>query len=192
MSKERAQRSPMWRTLGLVVALALAPAASTAAQAQQTTPMAKNITMWTADGSPQYVWVEQTLQEFTQKTGIQVDFQKFPEQGIIDKYQVAMTAHSTDFDIFEAPEPLAPQYQALGAMAPLNPFFNNPAATPADFNVSDIPSGSTAECTLGGQTYCLPIFGTVPMLWYNTSLFAQAGMPRRLKPGATSSPTPRC
>ncbi len=172
----RAQRSPAWRAVGLVVALALALAVTTAAQAQQTAPMAKNITMWTADGSPQYVWVEQTLPEFTQQTGIQVDFQKFPEQGIIDKYQVAMTAHSTDFDIFEAPEPLAPQYQALGAMAPLDPFFSNSAATPASFNVSDIPSGTTAECTLGGKTYCLPIFGTVPMLWYNKSLFSQAGI----------------
>jgi multiple sugar transport system substrate-binding protein len=165
---------PVWLALGLVVALVVAPGA--AAAQGSTAPMAKSITMWTADGSPQYTWVEQTLPEFTQKTGITVDFQKIPEQGIIDKYQVAMTAHSTDFDIFEAPEPLAAQYQALGAMAPLDPFFNNPAATPADFNVSDIPSGSKAECTLSGQTYCLPIFGTVPMLWYNKMLFQQAGI----------------
>jgi ABC-type glycerol-3-phosphate transport system substrate-binding protein len=165
---------PFLATLAVTAALAVGPTAGTAVMAQGA--MASKITMWTADGSPQYVWIEQTLPEFTQLTGITVDFQKTPEQGIIDKYQVAMTAHSTDFDIFEAPEPLTAQYQALGAIAPLNPWFADSNATPADFGLNDIPTAATAECTLGDQRYCLPVFGTVPMLWYNKMYFEQAGI----------------
>src|SRR4051812_45192348 len=108
-SRRRRVRLPLLLTLALTAAVAIGPTAGTTVSAQRA--MASNITMWTADGSPQYVWIEQTLPEFTQQTGITVDFQKTPEQGIIDKYQVAMTAHSADFDIFEAPEPLAAQYQ---------------------------------------------------------------------------------
>ena len=78
-------------------------------------------------GLPQYDWVEQTMPEFAQQTGIAVDFES-PEQGITDKSGGDRGATAQDFDIFEAPEPLAAQYQALGAMAPLNPFFSNAAA----------------------------------------------------------------
>src|ERR1700674_4303529 len=97
-SRQRRVRMPLLLTLALTAAIAIGPTASTAVMAQGA--MASKITMWTADGSPQYVWIEQTLPEFTQLTGITVDFQKTPEGGIIDKYQVAMTAHSSDFDIF--------------------------------------------------------------------------------------------
>jgi ABC-type glycerol-3-phosphate transport system substrate-binding protein len=161
--------------IGLVCVLTVALGSGPSGAIAQTA-MANHITMWTADGSPQYTWIEQTLPEFTQQTGIQVDFQKTPEQGIIDKYTVAMTAHSADFDIFEAPEPLAAQFNALGALTPLNSLLADPTATPPEFNPSDIPSGASAECTLDGQQYCLPIFGTVPMLWYNKGYFSQAGI----------------
>jgi ABC-type glycerol-3-phosphate transport system substrate-binding protein len=163
-----------------LVALVVGGSPSLAAAQQATpassAPMAKSITLWTADGSPQYTWVEQTMPEFTQQTGIQVNFQKFPEQGIIDKYTVAQTAHSTDYDIFEAPEPLTAQFQAVGALAPLNGYFNDQTATPASFELTDIPHNATAECTLKDQQYCLPVFGTVPMLWYNKQFFADAGI----------------
>lgn len=171
----RGVRTPFCLLFTLAAALGSGPAASTAYMAQAA-PTANKITMWTADSSDVYTWVEPMLPEFTQQTGIQVDFQKYPEQGILDKYQVAMTAGSKDFDVVEAPQPWAPQYSALNAIAPLNPWLTDSNATPAEYNLADIPSTATAECTLGGQQYCLPVFGTVPLLWYNKSHFAQVGI----------------
>lgn len=172
----RHRRRAVMALLAAAAVVVLASWGGSSSGTSESTATAKELTMWTASGSPQYTWVQATLGQFTKQTGIKVNWQTYPEDGVTNKIEVALTAKSTSFDLFEDPANLAPVFEGEKGILPLNTYFSNSSETPTSFGLSDIPKNSYANCTLSGVPYCLPIFGTVPMLWYNTSEFAAAGI----------------
>lgn len=137
---------------------------------------AKSITVWTVAESPNVSWEKATVDDFTAKTGIEVNYQELPQAGLLDKVKIGLTSKSKDFDVYMSPTSYANQYLPLKGAASLSAFLDDPEKTPADFDVDDIPAASYAPCTVEGQTYCLPLFVGGTTLYYNKAMYAEAGI----------------
>jgi ABC-type glycerol-3-phosphate transport system substrate-binding protein len=132
---------------------------------------ATSITVWTAVG-PDYDWQKALLSEFTQQTGIKVNYEAYPETSFTDKLTTAQQAKSNAFSVFESPQSSTSQYNAYHAIAPLTSFL---ASTPASYDKAGIPAGETGQCTLNGTIYCLPVqLDGGPQMFYNKAMFAAA------------------
>jgi len=163
-----------------VACLALAACSSSSSSGGSTSApasaaAAKQITVWTAS-NPLYDYQKSQLGLFTKDTGISVNFQEIPEASILTKLQAAQTAHDSSFDFYEVPASLTPQYVSLKGAAPIKPFLNNTSLTPSNYDFAGLPPGSMTQCTVKGTLYCVPAFGTGPLLYYNKQMFAQAGI----------------
>jgi ABC-type glycerol-3-phosphate transport system substrate-binding protein len=163
-----------------VACLALAACSSSSSSGSSTsapasTAAAKKITVWTAS-NPLYDYQKSQLGLFTKDTGISVNFQEIPEASILTKLQAAQTAHDSSYDFYEVPASLTPQYVSLKGAAPIKPFLNNTSLTPSNYDFAGLPPGSMTQCTVKGTLYCVPAFGTGPLLYYNKQMFAQAGI----------------
>jgi len=163
-----------------VACLALAACSSSSSSGGSTSApasaaAAKQITVWTAS-NPLYDYQKSQLGLFTKDTGISVNFQEIPEASILTKLQAAQTAHDSSFDFYEVPASLTPQYESLKGAAPIKPFLNNTSLTPSNYDFAGLPPGSMTQCTVKGTLYCVPAFGTGPLLYYNKQMFAQAGI----------------
>lgn len=146
-----------------------------ASSSSTSTATATSITVWTAS-NPLYDYQKSQLATFTKNTGISVNFQEIPEASILTKLQAAQTAHDSSFDFYEVPESLTPQYVALKGAEPIKPFLDNTSDTPSNYDFAGLPPGSMTQCTVSGTLYCVPAFGTGPLLYYNKQMFSQAGI----------------
>jgi multiple sugar transport system substrate-binding protein len=142
---------------------------------------AGSITVWTAVG-PDYDWQKTMNAEFTQQTGIKVNYDAYPETSFTDKLTTAQQAKSTAYSIFENPQSSTSQYNAYHAVASLDSFMKS---APASWDRAGIPAGETGQCSLSGTTYCLPVqLDGGPQMFYNKAMFAAAHI---VRPPATWS-----
>lgn len=137
---------------------------------------ASSITMWTA-AAPDEAWQQPLLAAFTKQTGIKVTYDAFPESVMQNKVQAAQEVKSQDFAMYEEPESLTSDYTALHGVAPIDSYIKNTTLTPASFDFAGLPSGSYAQCTVAGRTYCFPVdTDPGPEMFYNIAMFKSAGL----------------
>jgi len=137
---------------------------------------ATSITMWTA-AAPDEAWQQPLLAAFTKQTGIKVTYDAFPESVMQNKVQAAQEVKSGDFAMYEEPESLTPGYVALHGVAPIGSWVKNSTLTPASYDLAGLPSGSYAQCTVGGKQYCFPVdTDPGPEMFYNIGMFKAAGL----------------
>jgi len=65
-----------------------------------------------------------------------------------------------------------PQFASTGALAPMEPFY----ADDPSFNAEDLVPATLLNQRWEGKLYAMPINRSTPLLYYNKSLFAQAGL----------------
>jgi multiple sugar transport system substrate-binding protein len=116
------------------------------------------------------------LKEFTQQTGITVDHQVFPEGGYNDKLTVSQQSKDSSYDVFEGDVAARGQFTERDSVEPLDSYLNDPTATPADWDASDIPDGLMSLCRLNASTLCIPQAGGGTFYYYNKKIFADAGI----------------
>lgn len=137
---------------------------------------ASSITIWTA-AAPDEAWQQPLMKQFTKETGISVTYDAFPESSMQNKVQAAQEVKSTSFAMYEEPESLTSDYRSLHGIAQIGPYVGNKTLTPASYDFKGIPAGATAQCTLNGKLYCLPVdTDPGPELFYNKAMFGKAGL----------------
>lgn len=163
-------------TLALAgMAFGVSGAASAGTTPKAVTP-AKSITIWTA-AAPDEAWQQPLIKGFEKSTGITVNYEAFPESSMQDKVQAAQEVKSTSFAMYEEPESLSSTYRSLHGISQIGPYVGNKALTPASYDLAGIPTGATAQCTLSGKIYCLPVdTDPGPELFYNKAMFTKAGL----------------
>ena len=76
-------------------------------------------------------------QEFTEKTGITLEIDEFPESNYFDKVTLELQSRQGNYDAFMLGAYMVWQYGPPGYLEDLNPWINNSSATHAEFEPDD-------------------------------------------------------
>jgi multiple sugar transport system substrate-binding protein len=127
------------------------------------------------------------LDKFTELTGIQVEYDVFPEQNYFDKVTIDLSAgDSSTYDVFMTGAYMIWQYAPAGWMEPLEGYINDPAKTNPDYDFEDIfPDLRNSEMwnlepgreNLGqGSQYAIPWGFETNAFMYRKDLFDKHGL----------------
>ena len=118
--------------------------------------------------------MEEKLPEFTEKTGIQVEFEQLSNDELKNKIAVSMAAGGSDVDAFYfQPFQDLGAYQANGWVEPLDEYFQDDE----DFDVEDFLDIPVEQGTRDdGKLYAVPVFDEHYVLYYNKDYFQEAGI----------------
>jgi ABC-type glycerol-3-phosphate transport system substrate-binding protein len=117
----------------------------------------------------------QQLQQFTDLTGIQVDYQKFGD--VTQKELVDLQAGAGSIDVMQLDSQVIPEYVKDGYLSDLGQFMSDPNAYDAAWYKPDDLVGSFVE--LGkqdGKQYAIPAYLETTLLYYRKDLFAAKGL----------------
>ncbi|MGW0962081.1 ABC transporter substrate-binding protein [Streptomyces gelaticus] len=130
------------------------------------------------------------LKAFTEKTGIRVEYDVFPEDNYFDKLTVDLSSGRASYDVFMLGAYMVWQYGPPGWLEDLGPWMRNSSATGAEWDQEDffpnlLSAGQwslEAGAPLGrGGQYALPWGWETNVVAYNTEVFEKLG----LKPAET-------
>ena len=120
------------------------------------------------------------LDEFTEKTGIEVEFSVTPEENYFDKLNIALSSKSGEPDIFMTGAYQVWEYASAGYMEPLEGYINDPTLTESTYNFADFYPGVVGtlawDCVAGhavgsGSQWALPMGYELNNIAYNKKYF---------------------
>lgn len=118
-------------------------------------------------------YVKARIPEFTQKTGIKVVLETYPEEILRNKITVELTARNRDLDIYTMSPPQETMlFVKNGWLAPIDEYV---AASP-EYDLADYIPSALSGGRVGGKLYAIPLFTERPVLYYRTDLLAKAGI----------------
>ena len=125
------------------------------------------------------------LDTFVEMTGIQVDYDIFPEEEYFNRVTVALSSGSAEYDVFMTGAYMVWQYMPPGWMEDLAPYIGNASITGPDYDFDDIIDGIAAglrwdgvdgsQIGEGGQ-WALPWGFEGNDLMYNKRVFDELGL----------------
>ncbi len=125
------------------------------------------------------------VEKFTEMTGINVEYDIFPEEEYFNKVTVELSSRSSNYDVFMTGAYQTWQYAPAGWIQPLDPFIENSSITNPDFDYSDFLPGVIGSLRwdlvdggdLGdGELWALPWGFEANALMYNKVVFDQLGL----------------
>ena len=127
------------------------------------------------------------LENFKALTGLDVEYDVFPEDVYFDKVTAALSARSTQYDVFMTGAYQTWQYGPAGWLVDLAEFIGDPALTNPDYDWEDILPNLRASTAwsgrpgapLGGEgakQWAIPWGFELNSLSYNRRMFEQAGI----------------
>ncbi len=120
------------------------------------------------------------MDDFTEKTGIEVEFSVTPEENYFDKLNIALSSKSGEPDIFMTGAYQVWEYASAGYMEPLEGYIADPAQTEATYNFDDFYPGVVGtlawDCVAGhpvgsGSQWSLPMGYELNNIAYNKKYF---------------------
>ncbi|RPJ05463.1 MAG: extracellular solute-binding protein [Deltaproteobacteria bacterium] len=106
---------------------------------------------------PYYEYAIKLLPEFTKETGIKVEIDKIEYMKMRDKQLLEMAKPKGDYDLVSYVVMWKTEYVSKGLLAPLAPFFTNPALTDPSYDSADIvPAYLQTTGMAGGRKIYLP------------------------------------
>ncbi|MGQ4383332.1 ABC transporter substrate-binding protein [Streptomyces sp. SAS_270] len=125
------------------------------------------------------------LKAFTEKTGIKVEYDVFPEDNYFDKLTVDLSSGRASYDVFMLGAYMVWQYGPPGWLEDLGPWMRNSSATSQEWDQADFfPNLLQADqwslkagAPLGrGGQYALPWGWETNVVAYNTEVFKKLGL----------------
>ncbi|MBN2375059.1 MAG: sugar ABC transporter substrate-binding protein [Sedimentisphaerales bacterium] len=125
------------------------------------------------------------IADFTQKTGIEVDYAITPEENYFDKVTTSLNSRSGDPDIFMTGAYQIWEYGAANFIQDLTPFIEDSNLTGPDYDIADFYEGVLGACrwdlipghkTGAGPYWGLPLGFEIYSLAYNKKVFADRGL----------------
>jgi ABC-type glycerol-3-phosphate transport system substrate-binding protein len=121
--------------------------------------------------------LKEQIPQFEELTGIQVDYQVYPEAEWNQKSVVDMSSTAGTFDILLADFMLLPQYAEAGFVEKLEPYISNPDLTdPEWFDTEDIFPALQQAGQVDGEYWGIPLSQESTLLYYRKDLLEQAGL----------------
>ena len=115
------------------------------------------------------------LGQFTDLTGIEVDYQKYGD--VTQKELVDLQAGAGSIDVMQLDSQVIPEYVKDGYLADLGTFMADPTAYDAAWYKPDDLVGSFVELgKQGGKQYAIPAYLETTLLYYRKDLFAAKGL----------------
>jgi ABC-type glycerol-3-phosphate transport system substrate-binding protein len=125
---------------------------------------------------PEFDFYKTQMPKFTQQTGIKVNFVQYPVDTMDQKIPLQLKAKDTGLDVFFTGSEKITDFVGSGGVQPLDSYINDSKQTPASYNFKDIAPGIESACQQGGTTYCIATHTGGALLYYNTQMFAAAGI----------------
>jgi multiple sugar transport system substrate-binding protein len=124
-----------------------------------------------------HIGIEPLIPRFEELTGINVDFESFPEDQARQRIQVELTARSADVDVFmSAVLQDGRRFTRDGWYEHLRPYVEDPELTSPDYDFADIGAGLIEGHTIEGVLIGIPILTDVEMMYYRKDILEQAGV----------------
>ena len=132
------------------------------------------------------VAIRSNLQDFIDKTGIDVEYLVVAENEYWNKLTIDLTSGANQFNVFMSGPTLNWGYAAAQQIQPLDPFMADPTLTPADWNEDDFYPWSfrlnrwdmtPGPAGLGkGRLWTMPIDAVNSLVIYRKDVFDQYGL----------------
>ncbi|MFK7853862.1 MAG: extracellular solute-binding protein [Granulosicoccus sp.] len=127
------------------------------------------------------------LDNFKSLTGMEVEYDIFPEDVYFDKVTAALSSGSSEYDAFMTGAYMTWTYGPAGWIEDLNPWINDPEKTNPNYNWDDMLEGVRASCAWNGQPggelgsedakqWCIPWGYEQNNLAYNADMLNAAGV----------------
>jgi multiple sugar transport system substrate-binding protein len=136
--------------------------------------------------------IRQNLQEFIDRTGIEVEYLVVAEAQYWDKLNVDLSSGAGEYDVFMSGASFCWGWSEAGWIEPLDPFIEDPALTPVEWDFADFYpwaiaaqrwDGTPGPEGLGqGDLWSLPVNAETTLLTYRKDLLDEWGLECR-RPG---------
>lgn len=115
--------------------------------------------------------------EFTELTGIEVQWDMISEPNLRPKHFSLATAGSTEFDVWMVDGFYIQEYVAKNTLVPLERFLSDDDLTPPWYDYDDIlPAYRQAIAQVDGEPYAVPTAGESRFIAYRADLFEEHGI----------------
>lgn len=115
--------------------------------------------------------------EFTELTGIKVEYDEIGPRDLRSQHFMAHTAGTGIFDVLMTDGFWIQEYVAKGVIEPLRSYLDDPKLTPSWFDWEDIlPAYRQAIATVNGEPYGVPTAGESRFIAYRKDLFEKYGI----------------
>ena len=127
------------------------------------------------------------LDNFKELTGMDVEYDIFPEDVYFDKVTAALSSGSSEYDAFMTGAYMTWTYGPAGWIDDLNEYIGDDSKTNPDYNWEDMLEGVRKSCAWNGQPggalgsddakqWCIPWGYEQNNLTYNSRMFNEAGL----------------
>ena len=127
------------------------------------------------------------LDNFKELTGMEVEYDVFPEDVYFDKVTAALSSGSSEYDAFMTGAYMTWTYGPAGWIDDLNEYIMDDSKTNPDYNWEDVLEGVRKSCAWNGQPggalgsddakqWCIPLAYEQNNLTYNKKVFDSAGL----------------
>ena len=160
-----------------LVVVAACGSSGGSSKASSTQPYAgQTVTVESYAAVPEFDFYKSQMADFTKKTGIKVNWVSLPVDTMDQKIPLQLKAKDTGLDVFFTGSEKITDFVGSGGVEPLTSYMSDPKQTPASYNFTDIAPDVESACQSGGQTYCIATHTGGGLLYYNTKMFAAAGI----------------
>ena len=136
----------------------------------------QTVTIEAYSAVPEFDFYKSQMADFTKKTGIKVNFVQLPVAGMDQKIPLQLKAKDTTLDVFFTGSEKITDFVGSGGVEELDPYMADTKQTPAEYNFSDIAPDVESACQSQKKTYCIATHTGGALLYYNTKMFAEAGI----------------
>jgi ABC-type glycerol-3-phosphate transport system substrate-binding protein len=136
----------------------------------------QTITLETYSTVDEFDFYKKQMGDFTNKTGIKVNFVQLPVAAMDQKIPLQLSAKDTGLDVFFTGSEKITAFVGSGGAESLDSYVNDPKQTDPTYNFKDVAPAVEAACQQGGKTYCIPSHTGGAVLYYNTKMFSEAGI----------------
>ena len=160
------------KTLGYVMAAGLAAFAATMGPATAETTL--TVLRW---AGPQADAQKALLDQYSAETGVKIRFDAIDYGQLKQKQTLNMSTQTGEYDLIYVSESWFAEYSKAGYLEPLTDYVANAALTGADWDLADFSqAGIDVYSDENGVLKALPYFVQTPLLVYNKTMLAEAGL----------------
>lgn len=120
-------------------------------------------------GAPNIEFYKNNVQEFTDQTGIEVEWVEIPHDNMHERFVQEAISKSGAIDIYDTDQPWISEFASKGYLEPLGDKLTEDDK--ADFYAAALDASSYE-----GEIYSVPFFVHTPIVFYRTDLFEEAGI----------------
>lgn len=129
-----------------------------------------------AQNSPQANAIQEIAGQFTDLTGIDVEFTILDEQSTENRAAVALGSSSGGYDVVQTPSGFIPSYSEREWISPLDDMIADESSLIPGWSLDAFGEGTTALLEREDQLFGVPMFIGTQVFHYRTDLFEEAGI----------------